>query len=358
MPKSYTTRRYGRKHTRFAPYTARGRARYGPYMVRRNRRSAGARTIQRMVRNRRARRTLMLRRKAHAIHRLNRSKSEVLYKNFTIVAPDSFITNGTTVGGLGLVCTDGAGNITEVPELGLLLKDATAANGVTSISPEFTNYLELYKQCKVVHGSVTLLKYSPGLGDGQPSTGTPPTSSVGITGDKNWVSYLHTVIDTGQFRPVDQLLDLAVPAVTNIASIVPNEYFANSNSTFKQLSWDSKKSIKTKVLCARPRDEWTQQSFGVFSNAVPPAAVSQLFCKCPWIDTNTLEQVVKNLLPVGHPNYKSMWALTRLPTITHFGNGFPVRLKTNGGTPADLKVPIFKMIISVTAAFRVPTIRN
>lgn len=329
------------------------------YKRRKYSRSSAASAIQRLVRMRRARARLGRSKKRYAIRKINRSRQEMVFKNFTIVAPDSFLVNPQTpVGGLGHVCTDGAGNITECIELGMILKDATAPNGTAIFSPELQNYLELYKQCKIVHGSVSLMKYCQGLGDGQASTGTPPTSSIGIAGSKHWVSYLHSAVDTGQFRAVDQLQDLGVPAASNIASIIPNEYLCNSNARFKQLSWDAKKSVKTKVLCARPRDEWSQQYYGVFSAAVPPVAQSQLRCNCPWIDTKEIENVAKNLLPAAHPNYKSLYALTRLPPVSFFGTGFPLRVQTTAGIPANVSVPLFKALISITVAFRVPTLRN
>lgn len=351
-------RKYSGRTDRYPRYK---KGRFSRAPRRRGRYSRAASTIQRLVRSRRARKSLAMRRKNYSIKKFNRQSSETVYKSFTILCPDYLIINpGTGVyANSGLACTDTTNSTyQQCFELGMLLKDPGATNGVSTFSTEMSNYLELFKQCRIVHGSASLLKWSDGDGDGTPITLAAGASSIGRQGNKNWVSYIHSVIDTGAFKAIDQLQDLAVPPSSNIASVNPNDYFANSNSRFKQLSWDSKKSIKTKVLAPTRREEWAAQYYGFFNTATPPAAVSQLRCNSPWVDTSWVENCIKNNYPAGHPNYKSCYALTRLPPVSFLGTNFPSRTVATAGLPVTAQTPIHKCLVSICVAFRIPTVRN
>jgi len=325
-------------------------------------RGRAAGVIQRAFRRRRNRRRVYNVLKRRAVLRFNRSSKEMVFKSFTIEIPDSMLITqppGDLVG-RGIVSAEQR-VLKECIEIGAILKDPAAPNLTEAFSQEFTNYLELYKQVRVVHGSISLMKFSPGLGDGTSATGTPPTSSVGYQGDPKWVAYAHSVIDTGAFKDVSSLQNLNIQPSANVASTVINEYFSNSNARLTQLSWDNKKSVKTKIICPTKKEEWSQQYYGIFSAAVPPVAGVQLRTNCPWLDTGVVEAVAKNTLPAGHPNYLSVYALMRLPPYTIFGNTFPQRVRYDGGAAppvVPLVTPLFKGVISITCAFRVPTLRN
>lgn len=324
----------------------------------RAKRSSAATAIQRLVRMRQARQTLYKRRQRHSIRRFNRQSDEMVYKSFTIVCPDSMlITPGPgTLAGAGISCADPVtGNYVNVFELGMTLKDPAQTNGTKVFSRELQNYCELYKQCKIVHGSVSLLKYNDGTNDGNPSTGTPPTSSIGTVGAKNWVSYIHSVVDSGAFKSAVNLQNLAIPPLSNIATTAPDEYFANSNSRFHQLAWDVKKSVKTKIICPSPKEEWSQQRYPIYDNSTPPVAGIALRTNCPWLDTSTLTNVWNNGYLPGNPNYASIYALGRLPTLSFYGTKFPIRVVTAAGVPRAVAYPIHKVLISITCAFRIPS---
>lgn len=321
-------------------------------------RTSAATAIQNIVRQRRARATLARKRKAYSIKRFNRQSSEMMYKSFTIVCPDyCLVTPGTgTLADGGISCVDPVtATYTNVFELGMSLKNPSATNGVSVFSPELQSYCDLYKQVKVVHGSVTMLKYNQGTNDGNPSTGTVPTSSIGTTGTKQWVSYLHSVIDSGAFKQATSLQNLAIPPLSNLATSSPNEYLSNSNSRLHQLSWDNKKSIKTKIICPSPKEEWSQQRYPIYDNSTPPVPGIALRTNCPWLDTSTLQGVWNNGFLPGNGNYASMYALGRLPTLSFFGNKFPTTVITSAGVPRAVQYPVHKVLLSITCAFRIPT---
>lgn len=333
----------------------------------RHRRRKAATTLQKFLRRRRRRQHIKKTLTNYSTKKFNRNASEIIYKSFTILCPDDLIINpGAASGGLsgkGLACTDTSNSeFRQCFELGILIKSSTAANGVSIFSKELLNYLELYKQCRIVHGSVTMLKYSAGLSDGNPSTGTPPTASIGTTGEKNWVNYLHSVIDTGGYKQVNNLLNLTIPANTNVASLLPDEYFANSNTRFQQVSWDTKKSLKTKIIAPVAKSEWSQQRVTQYTDVGPPpilpVAELTLNTNQPWVDTKFFEACHNNSFNYATANYQTGYSLGRLPPLSYYGNGFPTRVSTDGAIPSPLQVPLFKVLLSITVAFRIPTQRN
>lgn len=343
----------------------------GKYRAKKNysrfRKRKAASKIQKFLRRRRTRNRIKATLKNYSTKKFNRNSSEIIYKSFTILCPDNLIINpGYAAGGLsgkGLACTDTSNSeFRQCFELGILVKSAAAANGVEIFSDELLNYLALYNQCRIVHGSVTMLKYSAGLSDGNPSTGTPPTSSIGTTGEKNWVNYLHSVIDTGGYHNVNGLLDLSVTANTNVASLSPDKYFANSNTRFQQVSWDVKKSLKTKIIAPQSKSEWAQQRVTQYTEAGPPPALPQpiltLNTNQPWVDTRFFQNCHNNQFTYATQNYQTGYSLGRLPPLSYYGNGFPTRVATTGVIPTPVQVPLFKVLLSITVAFRIPTPRN
>lgn len=324
------------------------------------RRATAARTIQTYVRRRNARRKIYQLNKSKAIRKFNRSTGEIKFKSFTIVCPDFCLTNpGTGLqSGLGVVQSDILnGKYTECIELGFFLKSPAATGGSEIFSDELKNYCKLYKQIKIVHGSVTLLKYSTSTGDGSAATSTPPSTSIGVQGSKNYCTYLHSVIDTGQFKNVLDMVNLAVAPLQNLASQNEDEYLTNSNARLTQVSWDTKKSIKTKIIRPTKREEWSQQYQKIYDTA-GTAVLVNLKMNQPWVDTKYVTQLTDTPLPPPtHPNYQSLYALGRLPPVSFYGDGFPVSLYTSGGIPAQRGVNLHKVLLSITCAFRVPTNR-
>lgn len=333
---------------------------------RRNRKKKAASVIQKAFRRRRDRQRVKSALKAKAVLSFNRSDKEMMYKSFTIVCPDYMLLNpASTYPNGGIACADTTSlAYTGNYELGALLKNPSAPNGVSIFSQELLNMCELYRQVRIVHGSVTLLKFSDGTGDGNSPAGvaTPPgalsASSIGITGTKDWVSYMHSIVDGGSYRNVNDQLNISIPPATNISSVNTDEYLANSNSRMAQLSWDTKKSIKLKVIGQPKNSEWAQQYFGFYNNGTPPVAQFQLRTNQAWLDTNILENVAKNQYAVANPNYQSAYAIMRLPQISHYGSPFPTRLRSVGGVASSVQFPVHKVLISICCAFRVPTTRN
>lgn len=327
---------------------------------RRYKRRAGtaATKIQAMFRRRRDRGRFHRALKRKAVVKFNRQSGEMVYKSFTIVCPDAMlVTPGTgTLAGSGISCVDPVtGHYSNVFELGMTIKDPSQPNGTKFFSKELAQYCGLFKQAKIVHGSVSMLRYNQGANDGNPSTGTPPTSSIGTTGSKNWICYVHSVIDSGAFKSAVELQKLSVPPLTNIASTDADVYLANSNSRFRQLSWDTKKSLKTKVICPTSKEEWAQQRYPIFDNSTPPVPGIALRTNCPWLDTDTLLGVWNNGYAAGNGNYESIYALGRLPTLSVFGSNFPIAVVTAANLPRAVQYPIHKVLISITCAFRIPT---
>lgn len=360
MPKS--TRGYKRKRGGGGGYPNKRRRTGGRYP------HTAATKIQNFFRNRRARNAVHKAIVDRAVKISNRSSEEIMYKSYTIVCPDYINLNPSTkYPSSGIACTDApSAQFVGCYELGMCLKNPASVNGVSAFSQEMLNTLELYRECKIVSGSVSLLKYSAGMGDGQPpgnpsvATPVPPLaySSIGVTGPKDWVTYIHGVIDRGQFKAVDGLQNLSIPPSTNIASTNADDYFANSNSMFKQISWDTKKSVKQKIIKPLPTDPWSQQYYSLYNNNTPPTAEVQLRCNSPWIRTNVVEAVLKNQYAAGNLNYHSVYALTRLPPWSVYGSAMPIRVYSVGGDSANIEVPLFKVLLSITVAYRVPTSRN
>lgn len=353
MPKSYTRK-----------YKGRG----GPYRKYRKQytkgsKSRAATSIQALVRSRQARATLARQSKRASIKRFNRKSSEVIYKSFTVVCPDEVLINPYTANpNQGLLCSDPATAEYKANfQFGMFYKNPSALGLCTMLSPEMQNMLELYKQCRVVHGSISMMRYSDGVGDGLTPAGAGAgplvNSSIGITGDKDWIGYLHSTIDTGAYKNVQDLQNLSIPPNTLIASFNPNEYLSNSNSRLHQVSWDNRKSIKTKVLLPTSKSEWAQQRVTLY-DLPGTTPIVQLRTNGPWVDTNIVEGVAKGTYPVGHTNYQSVYSLTTLPAVTFYGTGFPSRVRSVAGTSTPVLTPIHKVLLSCTVAFRVPTLRN
>lgn len=338
----------------------RPRTKRRPYRRRYRSKASAASAIQKAFRRRRNKRRVFNRMKSYAVKKFNRSPSEIVYKSFTIVAPNEVLLNSGTGVYLdsGIVCTNPLNStFAQCIEIGMLLKSPSAPNGVVAFSTELQNQLELFRQVRLVHGSCTLLRYQDSLSDGNAATPLV-LQSIGTNGTRPWITYLNSVVDTGAFKNVNNLVNLAVPPSTNLASFNQNEYLANSNSRFTQVSWDSKKSIKTKVIRPQLQSEWAQQTFGIFDNSAPPVAQFQLKTTQPWIDTNIVENCMKNNYLASNPNYQSIYALGRLPPISYFGQNFPNRVENVAGLPTSLQTPLFKVLLSITCAFRIPTTRN
>lgn len=327
-------------------------------------RSSAASAIQKAFRRRRNKAKVFRSMKNYAVQKANRSPAEMVYKSFTIICPDQQLVQPHTAGpngsrGLNCVSTTGDNTYKSCFEIGMFLRDANATNLLVPFSPEMVNYFDLFRQARIVHGSVSMLRYSDSMGDGQPSTGTPPTSSIGTTGQKQWCNYVQSVIDNGSFRNVNDLVKLtnASPA-TNIASISEDEYLANSNSRLTQMAWNNYKSFKQKIINPDKRSEWANQTFGIFNNATPPVAQYQLRTNAPWLDTNVLKNVASNGYASLNPNYQSVYALTRLPPLSVFGTAWPVNVETIAGVPQPSNTPIHKVLLSLCVAFRIPTTRT
>ncbi len=208
-----------------------------------------------------------------------------------------------------------------------------------------------------MHGSVTMMRYCNSVNDGNPATTTPPSGSIGFTGTKEWISYVHSVIDNGSFKDANNLQSLSVTPLLNLASTNEDEYLSNSNSRLTQMSHDNKKSFKTKILTAPARSEWAQQRYGIFNNASPPVQQVALKCNSPWLDTNVLIGVADNTYLAGNENYNNVRALSLLPPLSVYGTNFPVTYNTSGALPDSTSAPLHKVLLSICVAFRVPTTR-
>jgi len=324
------------------------------------RRKKAASIIQKAFRRRRAKAKIGRAMKKFAVKKINRSTSEVLYKSYTIIAPDAMFISAPPVQyqGAGLTGADPLTNqYRNCFELGMFLKVPSDPNGLRIFSPELKNQLETFRQARVVHGSVTMLRFCDSNNDGNPATGTAPTSTIGFTGTKEWISYVSSVIDNGSFKDANNLQNLSISPVSNLASSNEDEYLSNSNARLTQMSHDSKKSFKTKILNATAQSEFAQQRYGIYNNATPPVQQLSLKCNSPWLDTKTLVAVGSNGFLAGNPNYANVYALTRLPPLSVYGQNFPVTTSTTAGNPVRTSTPLHKVLISICVAFRIPTTR-
>lgn len=346
------------------PYRRKYRPRYRRRRYRRRRGAASV--IQRAFRRRRVKNRMYRSKKRFAVRKFNHARAEMTTKSFTIVCPDQQLLS-VRAGLLnqGISCTDtGADEYSNCIRFGLFLRDTTQANDVAIFSDEVKNYLELYKQVRILHGSVTLLKYSNGIVDGNtPSSNpTPPgpnaNNSIGGSGNKTWVSYMHSVVDNGQFKATSDLQNLQIQPSSLIATQNPDEYFANSNAKFQQLSWDNKKSCHFKIIKPSKNSDWLSQPFGLFDNSLPPKSVGNYFTDFPWLPTRQVENVSKNLYAATNPNYQSVFALGMLPPLSTYGTSFPGIYNSVGGLQTPVPCPIHKVLLSITLQFRTPTTRN
>lgn len=363
---------HGRKNT----YRAYKRSKYRR-RGRRPRRNKSARTIQRVFRNYRARKSLGRAIKSRAISRFNYTPQANKVKTFTILCPDGLLNDPGTgsYAGQGLWCTKGnstQGELLNVFELGMFRK-VTTNPGIAIWSPELLNMFQLYKYAKIVSASVSCMPYRDNLSTTvygpAPTTITTNTFSSPL----NYCSYLQSVIDTGQFKNIDDLQNYATSIASNVASTNPDDYFASKSSRLHQVSYDNKKSLKTKIMQPTLSTNWSQQRF-VWASAeaatpLQPIKHGTYRCTQPWLDTSILTKVANGTVnPVAppaasniqpYPNiYASTYALTRMPPVSFYGKGFPQRYQAlaNQG-PTILQTPIFKCIVSITVAFKTPTIR-
>lgn len=322
--------------------------------------ASAASAIQKAFRRRRNKARVFKSIKNFAVKKVNRSPSEMKYKSFTILCPDSQFIDEAPIQyqDSGLVGADPATNqYRNCFQLGMFLRDTAEVNDTIIFSQELKNYLKLYRQARIVHGSVTMMRYCESVNDGNPSTGTPPTGSIGYTGTKEWISYVHSVIDNGSFKDANNLQALSVPPLLNLASTNENEYLSNSNARLTQMSHDSKKSFKTKILPATTQSEWAAQRYGIFNNAAVPVQQVAYKCNAPWIDTNVLIGVADNTYLAGNENYNNVRALTMLPPLSVYGTNFPVTVSTAAALPVATSAPLHKVLLSICVAFRVPTTR-
>lgn len=354
MPKQFSRRRYRSK--KFHPYKSGTGRQYPKYRH-------AATAIQRMVRARQARARLAKRRKAYSIRRFNRKSAETVYKSFTIVCPDEMLIESyTSQPNQGIACANPAtAEYKQQFQFGMFYRNPSTTGGIAILSPSLQNYLELYKQCRIVHGSVSLMRFSDGSGDGSTAqaAGTAPlaTSSIGKQGDKDYITYMWSTIDTGSFKNCNNLTDISIPPLTNLASANPDEYLENANSRMHQISWNNRKTVKTKILNPGPKTEWAQQRVTVYDTP-GTTPVLTLRTNSPWVDTNVVEACARQNYPAGHPNYQSIHSLTSLPSLSFYGSGFPTGYKSVAGVPTETQIGIHKCLISICVAFRVPTLRN
>lgn len=349
------------------------------YRKKRRRKQRAARTVQRVFRQYRARKSLGRAIKSRAITRFNYTPQASKVKTFTILCPDTLLNDPGTgsYAGQGLWCVKGnstVGELLNVFELGMFRKTIGTAPGMAIFSPELRNYLDLYKYAKIVSASVSCMPYRDNLCTTVygpvPSTITTNTFSSPL----NYCSYLQSVIDTGQWKDIVNLQDPAEPIASNLASTNPDDYFASKSSRLHQVSYDNLKSLKTKIMPPHPSSNWAQQrySWTEASAAAPliPIKHGTYRCTQPWLDTTVLKGVADGTLSSVAPPpatnipeypsiYASTYALTRMPPVSFYGKGFPQRFEAVNPTgPIILQTPIFKCIVSVTVAFKSPTIRS
>lgn len=325
-----------------------------------NSHASSATKIQRRWRQRRKARSQIHRSMTrYAARKMNYRQGKILYKTFTILLPDYMITTPSVdYPNQGIVCASNAGLLTEVFECGPFLKDPGAVNGVSPICNRFTRYLTLYKQFRTVRAKISLLKYAGKQND---QAYPVQTAAGSYFGTHQYVNQVYSIVDTGSSqRPIiaptgtPSLTDLTTPPATNLYSDKPDDYFAISNASFKQIAWDKHKSMKYHILKPSRLTEWSQQRLVLLNPTGIPITNNRL--STPWIDSRLGTQVATDTVAApANANYANMYALTRMPPLSLYGSGFPVRVETIGASLRPVEFPLFKVIMSVTVAFRVPS---
>ena len=327
-------------------------------------RYSAASAIQKAFRRRRAKRRVFKAKKNFAVKKFNFQKAETLVKSFTIVCPDSIMLQpplGYTGHG---ICTTNPGTAvySNVFRLGILLRDSSLPNDVKIFSNELKNYLELYQQIQIMHGSVTMLRWNDGsINDGNtPSgagTGPHVNSSIGRTGSKRWIGYVHSAIDSGQRHANNIIQNLSSTPAECLFSTKPDEYLANANSKFQQVSWDNKKSLKFKIIKPPKSSGWSQQLYTMTDTTGTASGTWR--AEQPYIDTADIEKATNGTFTTAqNANYKVCYALGLLPPLSVYGTKFPIVTTSVGGVTSLYTAPIHKALVSITCRFRNPTTRN
>lgn len=326
----------------------------------RTRYDSSATKIQRRWRHRRKARSQIHRSMTrYAARKMNYRQGKILYKTFTILLPDYMISNPSVdYPNQGIVCASNQGLLGEVFECGPFLKNPGAPNLVSPICNRFEKYMTLYKQFRTVRAKISLLKYSGKQND---QAYPVQTAAGSYFGTHQYVNQVYSIIDTGSSqRPIiappgtPSLTDLTVAPATNLYSDDPDDYFAIPNASFKQVAWDKHKAMKYHILKPSKLTEWSQQRLALLNST--GILISNNRLSTPWIDTTLGIQVASNTVAApAVSNYGNMYALTRMPPLSLYGSGFPIRVETIGGSLRPVPFPLFKVIMSVTVAFRVPS---
>lgn len=344
------------------------RRKYRPRRFHRYRRKrsrfTAASTIQRAFRRRRFKNKMYRAKKRYAVRKFNFQKAETVVKSFTIVCPDSIMLQPPlNYTGSGILTTNpGNGTYSNVFRLGILLRDTSATNDVKIFSNELKNYLELYRQVQIMHGSVTMLRWNNGsVNDGNTPSGAGAgpdiNNSIGRTGSKRWIGYVHSAIDNGQKKNNNIIQNLSSTPAECLYSTIPDEYLANSNSKFQQVSWDNKKSLKYKIIAPQSKSPWSQQLYTMIDTTGTSSGSWR--ANQPFLDTIDVENAANNtFVPAQSANYATVYALGLLPPLSVYGTRFPTVETSVGGVKSLYTAPIHKCLISITCRFRNPTTRN
>lgn len=343
-------------------YRGRRRFRRRPFVRRRRPRAASM--IQRVWRRKRLKNRMFRSKKRYAVRKFNFQKSETVVKSFTIICPDSIMLQpplGYTGSGI-LTTNPGNGTYANCFRLGLLLRDISIPTGLKFFSSEFKNYLELFRQVQIIHGSVSMLRWNNGsVNDGNPpaaaGAGPDVNNSIGRVGSKRWIGYVHSAIDSGQKKNNNIIQNLSATPAECLYSTIPDEYLANSNSKFQQVSWDNKKSLKFKIIGADKKSSWANQLYTMYDTTGTGSGT--WISNQPYIDTIDVENAGNGtFLPAQSANYGTVYALGLLPPLSVYGTRFPVVETSVGGVKSLYTAPIHKCLVSITCRFRNPTTRN
>lgn len=333
----------------------RGKRRRSSYKSRRYSRGSAATKIQRRWRVRRKARSMIGRSiRRSAAKKLNYKRGSIVYKTFTLTMPDYMITHPSIdYPNQGIICSGGAGILNEVFELGSIFKSPNATNGVEACCSRFEKYCQLFKQTRMVRAKLTLLHYAGKQGD---QAYPAQTAAGSYFGTHQYVNQIHGIIDTGssnrKILGTGSLTDLALAPLSNLYSSTPDTYLAIPNSSLKQISWDKHKGLKYDILKPGRLTEWNQQRVGLVDAMSNPTGTQRL--NLPWLDTRLVTGVTSGTWPAGNPNYQNVYSLMRLPPLSLYGSGFPIRVETLNGAVTTVEFPLFKALISITCAFRVP----
>lgn len=340
------------------PFRRRSSTRRSPFRRRRrrSRRYSSARTVQRAWRRKRKAKSIIKRSVSnYAAKKLNYKQGKIKYKTFTMTLPDYMITHPSIdYPNQGIVCSGADGLLTECFELGAIFKSPNATNGTEGCCSRFEKYLQLFQQVRMVRAKITLLHYAGKQGD---QAYPVQTAAGSYFGTHQYCNQVYATVDNGQSKKkilgANSLTALNLAPATNIYSLDADTYLAIPNSSFKQISWQKEKALKYHVMKPSRLTEWNQQRLGLVDALSNPSSTYRL--NLPWIDSTIVTGVTSNTWPTGSPNYQNVYSLMRMPPLSLFGAGFPIRVETLNGAVTTVEFPLFKALISITCAFRVPT---